>query len=382
MTKAHSELGASSADRWMTCPGSVSLSRGMPNVSSTYAQEGTAAHAVAELCLQQGMDAIELVGRVVEGFEVDEEMAEAVQVYLDGVRADIGPGDVMLVEEKFDLSHLFRGMFGTNDSCVYKPHDLELIVNDYKHGRGIPVEAYQNPQMMYYAIGALTGNNARKIKKVTLRIYQPRCNHPDGPVRSWTVSVVELLEFAGELVEAAKRTEAATPEFVAGEHCRFCPAAGVCKELEKQALAAAKADFTEAGEVIVSAPQTYKPEDLANILKNAHVIEHWLTSVRSFAYAEAIAGNEIPGFKLVPTRPMRRWKDEGATIDALRDMGVPDKDLYNRKVKSPAQAEKLFKKKDYHLLEDLYEKVSSGTVLVSEDDKRERAKSDAGSEFA
>ena len=77
--RAHSELGASSCERWWNCPGSVAASRGMPNRSSPAAELGTAAHEVAELCLRNGQDALEYVGRTVNGIEIDAHTADKVQ---------------------------------------------------------------------------------------------------------------------------------------------------------------------------------------------------------------------------------------------------------------------------------------------------------------
>jgi hypothetical protein len=75
----------------MACPGSVRLSAGIPGRSSRYADEGTAAHQLAERCLTNGiMAAADCIGEVerVRGTDwpVTEEMAEAVQVSLDTVR--------------------------------------------------------------------------------------------------------------------------------------------------------------------------------------------------------------------------------------------------------------------------------------------------------
>ncbi|MBF0339867.1 MAG: DUF2800 domain-containing protein, partial [Magnetococcales bacterium] len=141
----HSHVGASSAYRWMVCSGSVRLCKNQPKTSSRYAFEGVAAHQLAELCLRRGDDASAFLGKsmTIEGheFDVGEEMAEGVQVYLDVVRADLQPGDVMAIEERFDLNHFYPGMFGTNDCSIYRPSSGLLIVYDLKYGAGVAVQA-------------------------------------------------------------------------------------------------------------------------------------------------------------------------------------------------------------------------------------------------
>lgn len=51
--KNHAVLSASSAHRWLNRPGSVSLTKDMPDTKSEYAEEGRLAHAVAELKLRK-----------------------------------------------------------------------------------------------------------------------------------------------------------------------------------------------------------------------------------------------------------------------------------------------------------------------------------------
>jgi len=120
---AHSRLGASSASRWFACPGSVKLSGRVTETApvSVYAAEGTAAHALAEICLRGKHEADEMIGRTVEGFEVDEGMAEAVQVYLDTVRDLLfmaGDSDLS-IETRINLTHLHPDLWGTLDTSLY-----------------------------------------------------------------------------------------------------------------------------------------------------------------------------------------------------------------------------------------------------------------------
>src|SRR5208282_2551090 len=85
----HSPLGASSAERWMKCPGSVRLiqSLHLPETDEPdYRREGTAAHEAIAHCLRNDLDAWEVVDKVFYDTPVSVEMADAIQSYLDTVR--------------------------------------------------------------------------------------------------------------------------------------------------------------------------------------------------------------------------------------------------------------------------------------------------------
>lgn len=405
---AHAVLGASSSHRWMTCPGSVRLSAGIPNESSVYAEEGTAAHALCEHCLSNGYAADRFLGwwivkapivfpsdaewRFVKeanardqelGFEVTEEMADAVQLYLDTVRADVGVGDELFIEHRFTLDFFRDGLFGTNDASVYKPKPKKLSVYDFKYGRGVPVEVIENPQLRYYGLGAMMSKPGIGVGTVEYVIVQPRCPHPDGPVRRWSEPALDLYEWSSDLVTAADATEMEGAPLIAGEHCKFCPAAPTCPELRNLVMETAKADFgANSGDLIVSEPQTFSSDQLAEILRHAGVIEDWVRRVRDFAHHEAEAGRVPTGFKIVATRATRKWKDEDRAIGFLTKYGLDKKDMYAEpKFKSPAQIEKVIGKKNKGDIAELVESISTGTVLAPLDDPRAPVLPEAAHDF-
>ncbi|MES2348461.1 MAG: DUF2800 domain-containing protein [Pseudomonadota bacterium] len=365
MSAAHSKLGASSMYRWSACPASVRQSVGIESVSSAYAQEGTEAHEWAAKVLQKvcTLDAIP-----------DADMAEAVKVYVDAVMAKYINGGTLLIEHRFDLSAVYPGCFGTADAVVYDPVTRVLHVFDYKHGAGIPVEVEDNPQLKYYALGALVTTDFR-VAYVRMTIVQPRCNHPEGPIRSYQIPAVDLLDFRADLVQFSKATEDVNAKHVSGDHCRFCPGAGLCPELHAQANEVAKLEF--------SPTLPYDPVVLRRALDSREVVKAWLKALDEFAYREAEAGRCPPGYKLVAKRATRKWKDDAATVDWLQDAGFTASQIYERTLKSPPQIEALFPKKSIpEALPGLYESVSSGHTLAPESDKRPAAKSNAADDFS
>ncbi|MEL7087513.1 MAG: DUF2800 domain-containing protein [Planctomycetota bacterium] len=376
---SHSKIGASGMYRWSKCPGSVKLSEGIESRSSVFAEEGTKAHELGEKWLKEGETAL-------AGYPID--MVEHVSVYVDAVaeRQDADPtNNRLLIEQRFHLHELHSDLFGTSDAIVWQPAIGRLSVIDLKYGAGVPVEVEDNPQLLYYGLGALLANKQWKPHEVEVVIVQPRCPHPDGPVRSQVLQVVDLLEFAADLVEAVKRTEEASEQHATldtlnwmraylnpGDHCRWCPAAAICPSQRSKAQELAKIAF---------APGVpYDAQQLADTLEWLPILEAWIKNTREFAYAEAEKGHDIPRHKLVEKRATRKWRDEAQAVEWMRanhinPFGEPP-------VISPATLEKQLPKDQRGLLDDLCIKESSGHTLVHESDRREAIEVDAKSAFS
>jgi hypothetical protein len=364
--------------RWSSCPGSVALINklDLPKYASEYAEDGSDAHALAALCLTKGQSAGPYAGKTVKHdgrkFLVTDEMADAVQVYIDAVDEAAAREDAsLLVEQRFDLSSVHPGCFGTADAVVWLAYDKTLIVFDYKHGAGVPVKVQDNPQLQYYGLGALL-SSGYPAKRVKLVIVQPRCDHADGPVREWEIDAIDLLDFRADLKSYAEATEKADAPLVPGDHCRFCAAAALCPALAKRAQAVAKIEF--------SPVLSYDPGQLRLALDSREPLKAWLKALDEFAYNEAMQGRKLPGYKLVEKRANRKWGDEGAVIERLQDV-FGDVIYQPRKVRSPAQMEKELTKTSFAQVADLVVKESSGLALVPDIDKRSAAKPSAREEF-
>jgi hypothetical protein len=348
---AHSKLGASSYHRWKACPGSVREAAKYPSIESGYAAEGTAAHEMAARLLQ---------GLLTPGFD------ESVQVYVDFVKACAKSSlSQLYVETKFDLRHYHPALFGTADAVIYQPQTKNLIVVDYKHGQGVAVEAFQNEQLAYYALGALH-QFALPVSTIEMVIVQPRCFHPDGPIRSWTVDALQILDFANDLIVNAKRTEAPDAPLNPGDHCRWCAAKPHCAALREKSLTLAKQAFRN--------DVAYSPQRLSETLHMLPAMEQWIKGVREFAYHEVQAGREIPGWKLVDKIARRKWREDVEVAEWLfAQTNLKVDDVFERVTKSPAQVEKVLDKKYRPILDELTVKESSGTTLVPDSDKRPKS---------
>jgi len=379
---AHSTRGASSYSRWSKihggCPGSVKLSEGLTSLESEYAKEGTLAHEIAANTLDHYF-----FGKITPTVykNLPHDMMSAVKVYVDFIinaahaaGADVARNHV-LIEHRFDMSKsVYPGLFGTSDAVIYFPKIKKLLVADYKHGAGIAVEVEDNLQLQYYALGALLSTGF-PCNEVEIVVVQPRCG--DDPIRKWKFSSVELLDFAADLASDAAATEDPNAAIIPGKHCRFCPAAPTkCTAIRDKAVAIAKTEFKPVA--------NYDAEKLAQSLAFIPAMEAWIKQVHEFAYAEAVAGRMPPGWKLVPKRATRKWVNtEEEIVQYMKDATKKkEEEFYERKLKTPAQMEKLLSKQLGEGLRKLMESVSSGYNLVPESDDRQAAKLvDAATEF-
>lgn len=288
---------------------------------------------------------------------------------------------VLHIEQRVKVT---EDVYGTADAVVWQPATKHLHIVDYKNGAGVPVEVVDNLQLRIYALATLL-TFKYPASQVTATIVQPRCPHPDGPVRSVTFDVVDLLDFHADLLDAVERVAAAKRASAGGgweashlvpseKGCRWCLAAPKCPALKNKAQAMAKQVFAPG--------LPYDPLELARTLDFLPILEAWCTNVREFAYSEAEKGHAIPDYKLAEKRASRKWRDAAtaaATIDGL-GLGIECYDA--PKVLSPAQIEKLLPKEHRALLDELTVRESSGHVLVHESDKRPAIKVDAKSAFA
>lgn len=402
MPGQHARLSPSASSIWMNCPGQPQLAAGQERRGSIYAEKGTAAHKVLEWCLEHRRDteyyrgrAIPVEGRAAGALVLDDDDLAAVQTAVDWIREQIAPGDETATEERLRYS---ADLWGTADVRRYRPSTGEMLIADYKHGSGVAVEATGNPQGMIYALMAAKNLGNRGVSSVRFAVIQPRCFHQDGPIREFVVDGIDMLDWEDRIVQAVEATqrfsnrEAVLAAFNRGgdealhpgSHCRWCPAAGTCPAIKREAEAEAQRTY---------APTGYDPAELASTLTKLDRIEAWAKAVREFAYSEAERGITIPGFKLVPKRPSRRWKDPGHAQEALELLGLDDSKIYEKTPRSPAQIEGLLEPtmsggtkkvrlaEAKALVKDLIESVSSGHNLAPADDPRPPLRSRAEDDF-
>lgn len=379
--KPHAVLGASSFQTWGVCPGSIALGEDLPKSTSSYAKEGTAAHALLEMCLIEKFDAEEAIGQVfvVEGeqFTVDHDMADAINSSIDVIQSYMGEDGVLLVEQQVSLTHMTgeEGAVGTLDIGIVKDKGTTLVIIDFKYGQGVMVYASEplptdppsvkpNGQVGMYGSGFIHdhGFMYENIEKIVLVVLQPRMEWTD----EYTITLAQLGEFEDVVREAAGqvelnrvvKAEGNTLDLVPGEkQCKFCKAKGVCpalrehtsKSLATIAEPSKLSDFEDlslpkqAAAVVVNEGVTN--EQLAEFMRAVPLIEEAVAAAGEETLRRLTAGQEIPGFYLGIGRAGRRkWaSDEQAKTELTRSGRMKVADACEQVVKSPTQIEKLAK---------------------------------------
>lgn len=342
----HADLAPSAAHRWIRCPGSVPMSKGIGDTGSSYAAEGTWAHKLAEVRLS-GRETLtegeiaDLVGLTGETYDTAA-MTEPVRYYVDYVKS---LGGDLFTEQRLSLTEITgeEGARGTADAVILR--GSELVIADLKFGQGVKVDAVENPQLTIYA-GAAVRTFApmmdEELAQIRLVIIQPRLDH----VSEWTLTPAELearLDTISKAAAEARREMAA--EDTAQWHlcpglpqCRFCPARGRCRELARFALTAA--GLPELKGTVPKLDTNMIGETLGKL----DLIQSWIDGMRQVAEEELLKGHKIPGWKLVAGRAgPRKWGDKAAADRVLSEKGVPDSLRFVRELISPTQAEKLAK---------------------------------------
>lgn len=366
----HARLSPSSFDRGMSCPGSVALSEQFHDTASQFAAEGTFAHSIREKCLKEGKDAADFIGTtgVVEDwtFEVDAEMADFLQKGVDWVREQSGQ---FLVEQRVDMQAWIKDCWGTSDCTIV--HADRLTVLDLKYGRGVTVGADENRQLMLYALGAWAAldDEARKaIKRVRLVIDQPRGQ--GGTWKEWECELAHILKFAEEAAAAALLTDDPdAPLAVTPKGCQFCPvgANAACPEQHRffaEMLGIGKE------EINLPAIDQLTPERRSFIIEHASLVKKWLESIHILQLDHAIKGLPTPGFKAVSTLGDRSWTNE-ETAEEFWKTKMAAKEIYNQKLKSPAQMEKVAGTRNWKAAQELITRPEGKPALVPLSDPRE-----------
>lgn len=361
MPDQHALLSASGAHRWMNCPPSARLESGEPESTSDAAEQGTAAHALAEHKLRKALK--RRSKRPVSDW-IDDEMETLTSDYADFVLEQLAaakaacPDASLLIEQRLDFSHLVPGGFGTGDAVIIAEPRLQVI--DLKYGVGVLVEAEQNPQLMLYALGALhTFEPLYDIAEVSVTIFQPRRSN----VSTWTISTEELLAWAEtEVVPKAALAAEGAGEFCPGSWCQFCKLSATCRARAEANLELAKHEFAP--------PAELSDAEIAEVLTQIPLLTKWASDVETYAASLAIhQGKAWPGFKVVAGRSVRKYADEEAVAAAAKAAGYSD--IFDRKLITLTAMERLMGKKTFtEVLGDLVVKPAGKPTLVPETDKR------------
>lgn len=360
----HAILSPSSASRWMACTPSARLEQGFGNTTSTYAEEGTLAHFVAEGILRLHYEMItqaqfdEVLATAKLSVYYTEDLYQYAQGFADYVIEHCAEGYKMFIEHKLDMTNYVPEGFGTGDALGIKDKVMKFF--DLKFGKGVRVDATENKQLMLYALGAYNDfGHIFEVETIEMHIYQPRIDNNSV----FIISVKDLLDWAEtELKEKAKLAFAGKGEFVPGSHCGFCKAKGQCRALAEYNLSLAELDFAEA--------DLLTDDEIADILSRKKLFDDWISAVEAYAFGAALDGKVFPGWKLVEGRSNRVYSDQEKVIAELKKKKHVNI-FTDPKLVGITELQKRIGKKDFEtIVEPLLIKPEGRPTLVPESDKR------------
>jgi hypothetical protein len=351
-------VGGSTAKRVMACPGSVKLVQQMPpKPSSKYADEGTLLHDVIADILTTDRRPESYLGTVYEDITLDLDLFDTkLRPALDALN-EIDPNKEMeyAVEQVVGFDTALPGVFGSAD-LIGRLGDRAIVL-DWKFGSGVAVDVEENAQAMFYAAAAMrtpaTMWAFQDATEIECIIVQPPY------VKRWVTTPARIASFERELVLAVRGAMLPDAPLASGDHCRWCAAKPVCPLMT--------------GAVDRALKNKLHAIDAAQIgvyLKQAELLEAWISGVNELAYQMLDEGLSVPGYKLVPKRGTRKWIDDEVALSALERLGLDKQELVETTVVSPAKAEKLLKKQKIALPATLVVAISTGNTLATEDDPR------------
>lgn len=402
----HALLSPSSAHRWLNCPLAPRLEAQLPEKTSEYAMEGTTAHSVCEIAAKKHFkkakpaEYTRKIKKLKTSETWDDEMLRTAETYVDHLaeRAMKFENEPYIAfEVKVDISDYVPEAFGRCD-CVMFGGDT-LVITDYKHGKGVPVSAESNPQLMLYALGALKLYQplfGSALQTVEIYIDQPRINSYEG----WICPVKDLLAWGEEIKPKAQMAYMGFGEYHAGDWCRFCRANGICKAQADQQIGAfddfkdladknAEVLTPDGAEQLKAMGREPKettailtPEQIGTVLERGKNLVEWYEKVKANALEAILNGTKIPGYKAVEGRSTRAWSNQDAALEKLQQSGIEKAVIYDSVPKSLAQLETMLGKAKFaELVGDFVVKPQGKPTLALESDSRKDYNS-AASDFA
>jgi len=356
---AHSQIvGGSTAKRVMNCPGSVALCAKMPpQPSSKYANEGTLLHNIIAEVLEHDKKPIEFLGTTYEDITFTKDLLE------DKLYPALDLLNLVDPNCEMDIAVETRVGFGDFLPDVYGSTDLlgrigqRAIVLDWKFGDGVAVEAEENPQLMFYAAAAMRTPEVQWVFEGATEIECIIVQPPE--LKRWVTTPERIKKFEQELKLAVKLAQSKDAPLKIGDHCRWCVAKPTCPLMTGAVDRAVHAQL-----------DILNVEQISGYLRQADMLEQWITDLRALAHRILETGKPLPGYKLVAKRATRQWVDDDAALVAMLNDGIPEDELLTSKIISPAQAEKVLKKHGKQLPADQVVAVSTGSTLAPESDPR------------
>ena len=337
---AHSKFSPSQLSRIIACPASVKVCDSVPDPgSSVYAEEGTLLHGYMDQLMH---------GEIVEHSITNHEHQYACRTALNYVQniIDTRGKAAAWSTEIAVLVDDCPEVFGTADLVVYNRETGTLDVIDYKFGGSVFVEVENNTQFLAYAAGVMDVFKLHNIvHTVNMHVVQPRMDN----MKMWSVSANYIHEWVDTVLKkAVLLSQADEPQFHPSQDaCRWCRGKAVCPACHEAASINASVVF-DAFKEVQSDNFIVSQERVLAFYNSIAELESQIKAVKDYILAEHLRGTKFPGLKLVRTNGRRAFADEGKVAKYLSERDIDIDDIYETKLRSPAQIEKVCKelKKD------------------------------------
>jgi predicted transport protein len=359
----HAKLSASGSHRWILCPGSVKAEEGLPNKTSQYAQEGINAHERAHKYFTHLLDLsnedksknsslyeIHLATNIEKN--IDEEHIAAINYvkYVLNILLSCSDDAQIYIEKKVDFSYVIPEGFGTADCIIIDNNILHII--DFKFGKGLPVDAKNNTQLLLYALGACKIMLPNWPHEICMHIVQPRIHQ----ISKWKINIAELLEWFTFLNRKAHEALLPNaPRIPSKTACMWCKAKSSCPAIY---------NFINKNVLPLTTKNQLTNEELKIVMDNSDLIKGFLTSIEEKIYENLEKGVGFKGYKLVKGRSVRKFKPE-AIEELAPQLGDS---IYKKIFITLAEAEKIF---DKDTMNKITYKQEGKPILTTINDKRE-----------
>ena len=373
--RGHASLGGSTASRWMSCPGSVILTKDLPtSPPSQAALNGTEAHEYAEKALRSFLN-YKVTGEWdcqpdfsdIIPEEKHDEMLPMVSEYVKTVWIEVllnaVTGKVWGMEDNFTLSADYDMSGYVDFWCVYKDKKGKriLIILDFKYGYHY-VSAKRNAQLAFYAcaLREMLIAAGKDIDYARCGIYQPRnkgienkayreVKYSAKQLDSWRSKFLK----AGHLIVNAKSTKTK-----AGSHCHWCGAKAICTKYLKHTHTQTDVDMLR-DEVKLPEVSTLTDEQLLKLFTYSDLITDYIDSLKGYILGRHNDGKPVKGLKVVNSATRRKWiDDEEAIKDWLESAGLSEDTYMAKKLKGITLVEKKLPKE---LREDMNKALVTNT---------------------
>ena len=303
------KLRPSAATRWLSCPASVRLCADIPyQPAGEAAQIGTAIHEVAETAFLTNSSVYDWVGKTVKDIVITEQNAEFAAAHVNHIRdLELRLGTLKVEQYVTVYKDKDIELGGTADVVAWNDEKSTLVIADLKTGRQY-IDA-DSDQMKIYAIGAMRHAKI-EFSNIELSIIQPHHGEP----RTHKITYKELNDWAEtNLTPALKAIAKGDTEPTPTESgCQWCPAKAICPAQRKgfEVIAATPNLAVMTKEEMKSVVVALTPEQIADLLERAPLVEKFIDAVRDHAVTRIEAGEVIKGWQMQPLRAYRKWIDE------------------------------------------------------------------------